>query len=221
MVRRRPSHQRIQQMVLSGPLILAAPIAAAAGAITFISPCCLPLVPGYLAYATGMSGTDAQTAKPAPGARSRRPGAAGQAQAGTAATATATATARAGETGPGTAGDTRVALDDVRPARPHRPAPGAAADHRRPSRGGAGQMSPGPCCSCYVLRPFTAYRCRGHGQPRSASAPPGQRHRGVGAPHHHHSLLRAGVFDRFSLAARVDAAHQCARRPGRSRPYSR
>jgi cytochrome c-type biogenesis protein len=54
----------IQQVVLSGPLILAAPIAAAAGAITFISPCCLPLVPGYLAYATGMSGTDAQTARP-------------------------------------------------------------------------------------------------------------------------------------------------------------
>jgi cytochrome c-type biogenesis protein len=54
----------IQQVVFSGPLILAAPIAAAAGAITFISPCCLPLVPGYLAYATGMSGTDAQTARP-------------------------------------------------------------------------------------------------------------------------------------------------------------
>jgi len=50
----------VQQLVFSGPLILAAPIAAAAGAITFISPCCLPLVPGYLAYATGMSGTDAQ-----------------------------------------------------------------------------------------------------------------------------------------------------------------
>lgn len=50
----------MQQLVFSGPLILATPIAAAAGAITFISPCCLPLVPGYLAYATGMSGTDAQ-----------------------------------------------------------------------------------------------------------------------------------------------------------------
>src|ERR1700742_3342224 len=53
----------VQQLVLSGPLILAAPIAAAAGAITFISPCCLPLVPGYLAYATGMSGSDAQTTR--------------------------------------------------------------------------------------------------------------------------------------------------------------
>jgi cytochrome c-type biogenesis protein len=35
------------------------PVAAAAGALTFLSPCCLPLVPGYLAYITGMSGADA------------------------------------------------------------------------------------------------------------------------------------------------------------------
>jgi len=44
---------------MSGPLILAVPVAAAAGAITFASPCCLPLVPGYLSYVTGMSGTAA------------------------------------------------------------------------------------------------------------------------------------------------------------------
>src|SRR5512135_1067548 len=50
----------VQHLVQSGPLILAAPVAAAAGAITFLSPCCLPLVPGYLSYVTGMSGTDAQ-----------------------------------------------------------------------------------------------------------------------------------------------------------------
>jgi cytochrome c-type biogenesis protein len=37
-----------------GPLLLALPVAAAAGAVTFLSPCCLPLVPGYLAYITGM-----------------------------------------------------------------------------------------------------------------------------------------------------------------------
>jgi len=35
----------------------AAPVAAAAGAVTFLSPCCLPLVPGYLSDVTGMSGT--------------------------------------------------------------------------------------------------------------------------------------------------------------------
>jgi cytochrome c-type biogenesis protein len=47
-------------LVSSGPLLLAIPIAAAAGAVTFLSPCCLPLVPGYLAYITGMSGADAE-----------------------------------------------------------------------------------------------------------------------------------------------------------------
>ncbi|MDX6342609.1 MAG: cytochrome c-type biosis protein [Trebonia sp.] len=51
-------------LVSSGPLLLAIPVAAAAGAVTFLSPCCLPLVPGYLAYITGMSGADA-TATPA------------------------------------------------------------------------------------------------------------------------------------------------------------
>jgi cytochrome c-type biogenesis protein len=53
-------------LVLSGPLILAVPVAAAAGAVTFLSPCVLPLVPGYLSYVAGMSGVDAQ-ASPAPG----------------------------------------------------------------------------------------------------------------------------------------------------------
>jgi cytochrome c-type biogenesis protein len=44
------------QLVTSGPLILALPVAAAAGAVTFLSPCCLPLVPGYLSFVTGMAG---------------------------------------------------------------------------------------------------------------------------------------------------------------------
>ena len=43
-------------LVSSGPLLLAIPIAAAAGAVSFLSPCVLPLVPGYLSYITGMSG---------------------------------------------------------------------------------------------------------------------------------------------------------------------
>jgi cytochrome c-type biogenesis protein len=51
------------QLITSGPLILALPVAAAAGAITFISPCCLPLVPGYLSYVTGMSGEGATAAQ--------------------------------------------------------------------------------------------------------------------------------------------------------------
>jgi cytochrome c-type biogenesis protein len=52
----------VVSLVSSGPLLLAIPVAAAAGAVTFLSPCCLPLVPGYLAYITGMSGADATVA---------------------------------------------------------------------------------------------------------------------------------------------------------------
>ena len=48
----------VEHLVLSGPLILAVPIAAAAGALTFLSPCVLPLVPGYLSYVTGLAGAD-------------------------------------------------------------------------------------------------------------------------------------------------------------------
>jgi cytochrome c-type biogenesis protein len=44
----------------SGSLLLAVPVAVAAGAISFASPCVLPLVPGYLSYVTGMSAADAQ-----------------------------------------------------------------------------------------------------------------------------------------------------------------
>jgi cytochrome c-type biogenesis protein len=49
----------VGSLVSSGPLLLAIPVAVAAGAVTFLSPCCLPLVPGYLSYITGMSGTTA------------------------------------------------------------------------------------------------------------------------------------------------------------------
>ena len=56
----------VGHLILSGPLLFAVPVAAAAGAVTFLSPCVLPLVPGYLSYVTGMSGVDAQ--QPAAGA---------------------------------------------------------------------------------------------------------------------------------------------------------
>jgi cytochrome c-type biogenesis protein len=42
----------------SGPLFLAIPVAALAGLVSFLSPCVLPLVPGYLSYVTGLSGED-------------------------------------------------------------------------------------------------------------------------------------------------------------------
>ncbi|GAA4620920.1 cytochrome c biogenesis protein CcdA [Actinoallomurus vinaceus] len=44
--------------ITSGSLVMAFPIAAAAGLVSFLSPCVLPLVPGYLSYVTGMSGAD-------------------------------------------------------------------------------------------------------------------------------------------------------------------
>jgi cytochrome c-type biogenesis protein len=53
------------QLVTSGPLILALPVAAAAGAVTFLSPCCLPLVPGYLSFVTGMAGAAGSAPAPA------------------------------------------------------------------------------------------------------------------------------------------------------------
>jgi cytochrome c-type biogenesis protein len=50
----------VGHLIMTGPLLFAVPVAAAAGAVTFLSPCVLPLVPGYLSYVTGMSGVDAQ-----------------------------------------------------------------------------------------------------------------------------------------------------------------
>ena len=46
-------------MVAYGPLLVAVPVAMAAGLVSFLSPCCLPLVPGYLAYVSGTAGADA------------------------------------------------------------------------------------------------------------------------------------------------------------------
>ncbi len=43
---------------VTGPLVIAAPVALAAGAFSFLSPCVLPLVPGYLSYVTGMTGAE-------------------------------------------------------------------------------------------------------------------------------------------------------------------
>ncbi len=41
------------EIVFSGPLLAALPIAIAAGFLAFASPCVLPLVPGYLGYVSG------------------------------------------------------------------------------------------------------------------------------------------------------------------------
>lgn len=44
--------------VLDGSLLLAVPVALLAGLVSFLSPCVLPLVPGYLSYVTGVAGSD-------------------------------------------------------------------------------------------------------------------------------------------------------------------
>ncbi|MEU3662844.1 cytochrome c biogenesis protein CcdA [Streptomyces sp. NPDC032940] len=44
--------------VLNGALLVALPIALLGGLVSFFSPCVLPLVPGYLSYVTGVTGTD-------------------------------------------------------------------------------------------------------------------------------------------------------------------
>lgn len=53
----------VNETVLSGTLLLALPIAVFGGLISFFSPCVLPLVPGYLSYVTGVSGTDLADAR--------------------------------------------------------------------------------------------------------------------------------------------------------------
>ncbi|GKQ39627.1 cytochrome c biogenesis CcdA family protein [Streptomyces sp. A012304] len=44
--------------VLNGALLVALPVALLGGLVSFFSPCVLPLVPGYLSYVTGVTGTD-------------------------------------------------------------------------------------------------------------------------------------------------------------------
>ena len=96
----------VQNLVTSGPLLLAMPVAAAAGALTFLSPCCLPLVPGYLSYVTGMSGAGAAGAS-AGGASAAAVATAGaDGSDGGIATRTVTTTAR----GPGPAGKGRAVV---------------------------------------------------------------------------------------------------------------
>jgi cytochrome c-type biogenesis protein len=52
-----------ESTVLSGSLLLALPVAAVAGLVSFFSPCVVPLLPGYLSYATGLSGADLERAR--------------------------------------------------------------------------------------------------------------------------------------------------------------
>ncbi|AZI59595.1 cytochrome c biogenesis protein CcdA [Nakamurella antarctica] len=44
--------------ISSGPFVLAALLSVAAGAVSFASPCVVPLVPGYLSYLVGLVGSE-------------------------------------------------------------------------------------------------------------------------------------------------------------------
>jgi len=46
----------LEQTVADGQLLVAVLIALAAGVVSFLSPCVLPLIPGYLAYVSGIAG---------------------------------------------------------------------------------------------------------------------------------------------------------------------
>ena len=50
-------------VVFDGALWLALPIAALAGLVSFLSPCVLPLVPGYLGFLGGAATADTRPAR--------------------------------------------------------------------------------------------------------------------------------------------------------------
>ena len=50
-------------LALDGPLLVAVVVAATAGLVSFLSPCILPLVPGYLSYVTGLTGADLESSR--------------------------------------------------------------------------------------------------------------------------------------------------------------
>lgn len=51
------------EIALDGSMWLALPIAALAGLVSFLSPCVLPLAPGYLGYVSGLSGASVEDTK--------------------------------------------------------------------------------------------------------------------------------------------------------------
>ena len=67
----------LAETVLQGSLLLAIPIAMAAGLVSFLSPCVLPLAPGYLAYVAGLTGADVNRSR-----TQRQPGPASTAPSG-------------------------------------------------------------------------------------------------------------------------------------------
>lgn len=112
----------VGEVVTSGSLVVAVPLAVLAGLLSFASPCVLPLVPGYLSYVTGLSGAQlAQRSSVSAGSRpygeqrSPGPGAtqAVSASAGPPAPQTHVATGSAGVATPTAAVRHRVVLGTV------------------------------------------------------------------------------------------------------------
>jgi cytochrome c-type biogenesis protein len=195
----------IGHLVLSGPLILAVPVAAAAGAVTFLSPCVLPLVPGYLSYVAGMSGVDAQAS---PAAGDGRP-------AGTGSTATAGGTVAAGSmaaTDRAAAAGSTVATSST--AATSSPAPGAGG-----SGGGTAVKAPAATVAASPGRSRTVTGTALFVLGFSAVfATEGVAFGGLGSVLRTHiagltqilggltiilGLLFAGVFDRFPVTGRI------------------
>jgi cytochrome c-type biogenesis protein len=50
-------------IILNGSMLAAIPMALLAGLVSFLSPCVLPLVPGYLGFVSGMSGTNHEASR--------------------------------------------------------------------------------------------------------------------------------------------------------------
>jgi len=51
------------EIILNGSLLAAMPLALLAGLVSFLSPCVLPLVPGYLGFVSGSVGSDAKKSR--------------------------------------------------------------------------------------------------------------------------------------------------------------
>lgn len=53
----------LSDAIIDGPVLVALVVAAFAGLVSFLSPCVLPLVPGYLSYVAGIAGVDLEDHK--------------------------------------------------------------------------------------------------------------------------------------------------------------
>ncbi|WP_236826462.1 MULTISPECIES: cytochrome c biogenesis CcdA family protein [unclassified Blastococcus] len=91
-------------IVTDGSLLLAMAVAALVGLISFASPCCLPLIPGYVSYVAGLAGAQATAGQP------RVPQPAGGSPAGTASAdcSPETGSTSSSQAGPAAAGRGRV-----------------------------------------------------------------------------------------------------------------